>query len=470
MDKRILVPYIKKISGDLETPITLYCKYVKNEKGFLLETTDLENGRYSFIGKNPKAILKGTGYEVTINHNKKEECKKGKILEITKNYMNQFKVNNTTSIPFMGGAVGMIGYDVIRQYEKIPNENKDSINMPEIELMIVTEFIVYDHFYNQIMLVVLEEDTKSGKENAEHKIQIMREVLEEGNINFENVDLNDFDNSSVASSNTKKEEFIEMVKKIKKYIYEGDVFQTVISQRWKVKVKEESFTIYRRLRSVNPSPYLFYLNFGEYQIVGSSPEMLVEIKKDKVYTCPIAGTRKRGKNEKEDEMLKCDLLQDEKEKAEHGMLVDLARNDMGRISQIGSVKVDEFMKVKNYSHVMHLVSLVEGKLKKDKDAFSVLTSFLPAGTLSGAPKIRAMEIIEELEKEKRGLYGGAVGYFGFDGNMDMCIAIRTMIIKDKFAYMQAGAGIVADSIPQKEYEETLNKVKALVKVVGRLEE
>ncbi|MCY6483211.1 anthranilate synthase component I [Clostridium aestuarii] len=470
LGKKILVPYIKKLSGDTETPITLYKKYVGDQKGILLETTDLENGRYSFIGKNPYAILKANNNEVIIDNNYKQEIKKGKILDVVREYMKQFEVCNNTSLPFIGGAIGTIAYDIIRQYENIPNETEDTMYLPDVELMIITEFIAYDHLHNQIILCVLEEDTNEGIKKAENKIKNIQKILEEGNAELENIKLDNCNLNNIAISNTTKEQFMQMVEKAQKYIYEGDIFQVVLSQRWEIGIKEDPFTIYRKLRSINPSPYLFYLNFGDYQVVGSSPEMLVEMKVDKVYTCPIAGTRKRGQNEKEDEMLANDLLNDEKERAEHVMLVDLARNDMGRVSKIGSVNVSNFMKVKNYSHVMHLVSLVEGKTREDKDPFDVLASFLPAGTLSGAPKIRAMEIIEELEKEKRSIYGGAVGYFGFDGNMDMCIAIRTMIIKDKMAYMQAGAGIVADSIPESEYEETKNKVKALVKVVGRLEE
>ena len=252
----------------------------------------------------------------------------------------------------------------------------------------------------------------------------------------------------------------------KKYIYDGDIFQVVLSQRLTAETDQKPIDLYRKLRAINPSPYLLYLNFGDYQVAGSSPEMLVEVSGNKVKTCPIAGTRKRGKNLKEDIELAEGLLNDEKEIAEHTMLVDLARNDMGRVSKIGSVKVTELKQIHYYSHVMHIVSLVEGEKREDKDCFDVLSTFLPAGTLSGAPKIRAMEIIEELEEEKRGLYGGSIGYFSFNGNMDMCIAIRTMIIKDKKIYMQAGAGIVADSIPKNEYEESHNKVRALVKTIG----
>ncbi len=256
-----------------------------------------------------------------------------------------------------------------------------------------------------------------------------------------------------------------MVKKAKDYINAGDIFQVVLSKRWTMESKEHPFTLYRSLRSINPSPYLFYMNFGDYQVGGSSPEMLVELRNNKIYTCPIAGTRKRGANKNEDEILEKDLLNDEKEISEHIMLVDLARNDMGRVSKVSSVNVTEFMKVKYYSHVMHLVSVVEGVKSDKEDMFSILSNFLPAGTLSGAPKVRSMEIIEELEKEKRGIYGGAVGYFGFNGDMDMCIAIRTMVMSNGKVYMQAGAGITHESIDKNENEECENKVRALMRAI-----
>ena len=261
------------------------------------------------------------------------------------------------------------------------------------------------------------------------------------------------------------EEYSEKVKKIKEYIVEGHIFQTVLSQRWTIETQEDGFELYKELRLLNPSPYLYYFNFGEFEIIGSSPEMLVKQTENKVFTCPIAGTRPRGKDAAEDERLMEELLADEKEKAEHVMLVDLARNDMGRISEFGTVKVTEFMKVQNYSHVMHIVSLVEGRKKGDYHPLDLVSSFLPAGTLSGAPKIRAMEIIDELENNRRGLYGGATGYLSFDGNMDFCITIRTMVKKGNRVYLQAGAGIVLDSVPESEYYECCNKVMALAKTL-----
>lgn len=465
--KKQLIPYARKISGDIETPITLYKKYVDEEVGFLLESRDAVKGRYSMIGKNPSKVIESYGLEIKIVENGETTTKTGRVLDTIKESVQSIEVNNTLNLPFLGGAIGVIGYDVIKQYEELPSTNPDEIGAPETNMMFVDEFIIYDHFHQTITFAVLEEDTEDGKTRAEKIIDEMEDTIINSSLprSFYNGDAIKLKNGPV--SNTTKEEYMDMVKKAKQYIYEGDIFQVVLSQRWRLETGEHPFTLYRKLRSLNPSPYLIYFNFGEYQVAGSSPEMLVEQRGNRVYTCPIAGTRKRGKDESEDIRLANDLLNDPKERAEHVMLVDLARNDMGRVAEIGSVEVTEFMQVHNYSHVMHLVSLVEGDKKEEHDAFSVLSTFLPAGTLSGAPKIRAMEIIEELEKAKRGIYGGAAGYFSYNGDMDTCIAIRTMIIKDESVYMQAGAGIVYDSDPEKEYEETENKVRALIETFTR---
>ncbi len=459
---KVLKPYIKTFSGDTETPITLYYKYVKNEVGFLLESrTEGSKGRYSFIGKNPMAILTGK-QKLIIKENNNVQEYDGKLLDGIKNYTDRFKIIDDKSVPFVGGVVGCIAYDIIRQYEKLPDTNPDTLNLPDVNMMMFSEIIAYDHMHGNISIIVLEEPTSKGEQEANLKIEQIKEIISKP---FEN-DIFISNQKIDFKSNTTKEQYMNMVEKAKKYIYEGDIFQVVPSQRIIAEVKEKPFNLYRKLRAIKPSPYLFYFNFGDYQVAGSSPEMLVEVRGDNVYTCPIAGSRKRGKNEAEDLALAKDLLNDPKEKAEHIMLVDLARNDMGKISEIGSVKVTDFMTVKNYSHIMHITSLVEGKRKADKNSYDILSTFLPAGTLSGAPKIRAMEIIEELETQKRGLYGGAVGYFGLNGDMDFCIAIRTMIIKDNKVYLQAGAGIVADSDAESEYNESMNKMKALIKAIG----
>ncbi len=457
-----LVPYVKSISGDLETPVTLYSKYVGENQGFLLESAEMPKGRYSFMGKDPFLTIKSKKDKVVVEQRGKLSVVDGKALDVTRKYVGRYKVVNNSDIPFVGGAVGSISYDVIRQYEDLPNLNKDVLGLPDVNLLFVKELIAFDHQFQKINLVVLEEKTAQGKENAEKKLAQMEEVLNSPPV-LKNIDQDVISGNAVP--NVTKDQYCDMVNKAKQYIYDGDIFQVVLSQRWKVECDAAPFTLYRKLRQINPSAYLFYFNFGDYQVAGSSPEMLVGVRGDKVTTCPIAGTRRRGKNADEDAVLAKDLLDDPKEQAEHIMLVDLGRNDMGRVAKIGSVTVPTMMEVRNYSHVMHLVSLVEGIKRDEIDSFDVLSVFLPAGTLSGAPKIRAMEIIEELEPEMRGTYGGAIGYFGFDGDMDMCIAIRTMLINEGKVYLQAGAGIVADSIAENEYEETESKAKALMKVL-----
>lgn len=465
MDKKILVPYTKTVAGDTETPITLYQKYVGTDKGVLLESRDQIKGRYSFIAKEFFCEIKSSKLKVEITDENGKIQKEGRVLDIVKEYLDKIKIENTSKIPFVGGAIGTVGYDIIRQYEKLPEKNPDEIETPESHLLFIDSMIVYDHFHQQITLLSLGEKSEAGKKRAETKIAEMEAKIRMPYVDGAIEKVYSATDIKNMKSNMTKEEYMGIVEKAKHYIHEGDIFQVVLSQRWSIESKENSFTLYRKLRALNPSPYLFYFNFGDYQVAGSSPELLVEVKKGKVYTCPIAGTRKRGRNEEEDKFLADELLADPKEKAEHVMLVDLARNDMGRIAKIGTVKVTEFMQVHYYSHVMHLVSLVEGHKEEKEDCFSVLSSFLPAGTLSGAPKIRAMEIIEELENTRRGIYGGAVGYFSFDGDMDMCIAIRTMVMKGGKIYMQAGAGITAESVPEKEFEESENKVRALLRAI-----
>ena len=460
-----LIPYIKTLSGDRDTPITLYERYVNEAPGFLLESKDPIRGRFSFISKYPKTIIKGYGTKLSIFNDGNEVKLTGNSLDLIKNYLSNYSVENRSNIPFIGGAVGMIAYDIVKQHEKLPTTNMDTLKLPDIHLMVVKEVIVYDHFHSQIHLVVLEENSELGKHRGLSRLKVIEKELSTQLNSSSTLDKTTPTLNVKENLDSFKDEFIEKVNKAKDYIKEGDIFQVVLSQRWCVETNKKPFNLYRQLREINPSPYLFYFNFGDYQLAGSSPEMLVEVRGDNVYTCPIAGTRKRGKTKEEDEYLKEELLNDYKERAEHVMLVDLARNDMGRISKIGSVKVTNFMDVHNYSHVMHIVSTVEGVKNETEDSFSILSHFLPAGTLSGAPKIRAMEIIEELEEEKRGPYGGAVGYFSFDGDLDMCIAIRTMVIKKNKVFLQAGAGIVADSVPENEYEECKNKIQSLVKAI-----
>lgn len=452
--------YSEEYIADTETPITVYKKYVGDDIGFLLESKDKDKGRYSFISKNAYGNLKFKNGKII--HNDKEIDSGISFMDYLEGELDKVDVINEKKLPFAGGAFGSIAYDIIREFEYLPNVNPDELDLPDSELFFVREGIIIDHFHEKIIFIVL--DKEENEEAAKQRLEEIKASIYSKEMAFTRAQK--VEGKKKVQSNTTKEEYMEMVKKAQEYIYEGDIFQVVLSQRWKLESDLDPFEVYRVLRSINPSPYLFYFNFGEYKVAGSSPEMLVELTDNKISNCPIAGTRKRGKDEKEDKLLAQEMLDDPKERAEHVMLVDLARNDMGRIAEVGTVNVKDFMTVQNYSHVMHIVSLVEGQKRKDKTPFEVLGSFLPAGTLSGAPKIRAMEIIDELEKVKRGIYGGAVGYFSYDGNMDTCIAIRTMVIKDSNIYMQAGAGITHKSVPEMEHEECQNKIRVLVEALG----
>ena len=466
---RNLKAYRKTISIVNETTIGLYENLVGKKIGFLLESYDKNNGRYSIFGKEPEEIITSKENSLVIHKKNGEiEVREGNPYERLKEYYSEFHVEKEDGeLAFMGGLVGSLGYDFIRYTEVLPDNKEDTIGIETIQFMLATEFIVIDHVAETLAAVVLEEDSQEGKKRAMERAAIL---LEETMNGYSGEEKESFvQDGIIVHKSDSMEEYGAKVEKIKDYIKEGHIFQTVLSQRWTIETEQDGFTLYKKLRVLNPSPYLYYFKFPEFEIIGSSPEMLVKKSEDKVYTCPIAGTRKRGANKEEDEALKQELLADEKERAEHVMLVDLARNDMGRIAQFGTVKVTQFMNVQNYSHVMHIVSLVEGKKKGTSHPLELVASFLPAGTLSGAPKIRAMEIIDELEENRRGLYGGATGYLAFDGNMDFCITIRTMIKKDKKVYLQAGAGIVLDSVPENEYYECCNKVMALAKTLVKEE-
>lgn len=464
--KRRLKAYKKTVSIVNETAVWLYENLGSDKIGFLMESTDKEHGKYTFMGVEPEAVLQSEGNALVIAEQGKEKKKyPGNPRELLKSYYDTFEVERAEDeTEFMGGLVGSLGYDFIRYTEKLPDENPDEIGIETVQLMLATRFIAIDHMAETLTAVVLEEASPDGKERAllaaQHLIDQARtpkksagsgQPVKQG--------------GTVLKKSDTVETYSKKVEKIKEYIREGHIFQTVLSQRWTIQTGQSGFLLYQQLRRMNPSPYLYYYNFGEFEIIGSSPEMLVKQTDNRVYTCPIAGTRRRGATEEEDLCLERELLADEKEKAEHVMLVDLARNDMGRVSKIGSVKVSEWMKVQRYSHVMHIVSLVEGRKNGSLHPFDLIASFLPAGTLSGAPKIRAMEIIDALEEVRRGLYGGATGYLDFGGNMNFCITIRTMIKKGEKVYLQAGAGIVADSVPENEYQECCNKVMALAKTL-----
>ncbi len=496
--KQILKVYSKTVSIIEETAVDIYRNYVGNDRGFLLESYDKNYDRYVFLGKNPAAWARTERDQLVIGKRDGEQIRlSGNPAEALKAYVESFEIRREgTPLPFSGGLVGALGYDFVRYQEELPDENPDEIGIDTIQLMLVTEFLSIDHVAETMTAVALEEDSEEGGKRAEITMEeMLREAFEKKEQREEAADgagmaesdksegaasmkvtggngpatsLPEPDGRIIGQSDT-MEEYCAKVDKIKEYIREGHVFQTVLSQRWTIETEQEGFILYQKLREMNPSPYMYYFNFGDFEIIGSSPEMIVKQKDGVVTTCPIAGTRPRGKNEQEDKKLEDSLFADPKEKAEHVMLVDLARNDMGRIAEFGSVKVKDFMHVQKYSHVMHLVTFVEGRKKEGHGAVDLIGSFLPAGTLSGAPKVRAMEIIDELETVRRGLYGGAIGYMDFGGNMDFCITIRTMIKKRKRVYIQAGAGIVADSNPVQEYQECCNKVRALARILVREE-
>ncbi len=466
--KRVLQVYRKTVSIVNESSVEMYQNLVGKKKGFLLESYDKNYDRYTFFGVEPEEIITSKENALVIEkRNGEKEERIGNPLQLLKEYYSSFEIHKEEEgLNFSGGLVGSLGYDFVRYSEKLPEENPDEIGIGTIQMMLMTEYIMIDHVAETLTAIVLREPGDKGKQEALEKAA---ELIVAAKHPAERTEENRTHEGVIVKKSDTREQYCKKVEKIKHYIREGHIFQTVLSQRWTIETGRDGFSLYKELREMNPSPYLYYFNFGEFEIIGSSPEMLVKQQGKRVFTCPIAGTRPRGKDKAEDERLKKELLADEKERAEHVMLVDLARNDMGRISEFGSVKVTEFMRVQEYSHVMHIVSMVEGRKKGEFHPLDLVASFLPAGTLSGAPKIRAMEIIEELESVKRGLYGGATGYVDFSGDMDFCITIRTMIKKNNRVYLQTGAGIVADSVPEMEYNECCNKVMALAKTLVKEE-
>ena len=472
-----LIPVFRELPADLDTPVSVFLKLEQEAPTFLLESVEggEKLGRYSFIGVGHNIILKSSGNKAIIHRNgdrRKVSLEGRDCLHLVKELLSQRQVVTIPGLPrFFGGAVGYISYDMVRSFEtKLPECSRDELGLPECVFVFTDTMVIFDHVQHKIKVVAnthVDGPAEFAYEQAISKIEsivarLVRPLsLESKKTSSRTIPPQD----KKLSSNFTQEEFEAGVRACKEYIVAGDAFQIVFSQRLQRKTSAEPFTIYRALRTLNPSPYLFYLDLGDFQLIGSSPEMLVKVEDGLAETCPIAGTRPRGANEQEDEALAAELLADPKELAEHAMLVDLARNDLGRVCQHGTVRVPVSMSIEKYSHVMHIVSTAEGKLKPGEDAFSLLRAAFPAGTLTGAPKIRAMEIITELEDLKRGPYGGAVGYFSFSGNMDTCITIRTIVMIGDTAYIQGGAGIVYDSDPTREYQETLNKVKALEKAV-----
>lgn len=462
--KRIFRVYKKNVSIVNETAVGMYENLVGSRKGFLLESYDKNYDRFTLFGAEPQEMItsKGRSLEI-VSADGIVTKREGNPLALLKEYYSEFEIRNEEGdTGFTGGFVGNLGYDFVRYCEELPDDNPDEIGIETIQLMLMKEFIVVDHMAETLTAIVLEEDTPEGKARAHKKAEQMIAKARTDKNQRENAFRHD--GEIIYKSDTQKE-YSEKVEKIKEYIREGHIFQAVLSQRWTIETAQDGFSLYRELREKNPSPYLYYFNYGDFEVIGSSPEMIVKKQGERVFTRPIAGTRKRGIDDVQDEQLKTELLSDEKERAEHVMLVDLARNDMGRIAKFGTVKVTEFMEVQKFSHVMHIVSTVEGRKNGAFHPLDLAASFFPAGTLSGAPKIRAMEIIDELEDVRRGLYGGAAGYLDFSGDMDFCITIRTMVKKGNRVYLQAGAGIVADSVAEQEYQECCNKVMALAKTL-----
>jgi anthranilate synthase component 1 len=456
-----LVPIYREIVADLETPVSAFLKINRGGNSFLLES--VEGGerlaRYSFIGTDPYKIITTKPEDNT------------DPLPLVAAELNKYRVVPMSGLPkFCGGAVGYLSYETVTRFEKLPSPPRDNLDVPESLFMFTNTVLIFDHVTHKIKVLshaYLDGDIEKSYGQAVARIESFIDRLNQPlpqrphTVPFASGNL---------TSNFTREGFETAVSKIKDYITAGEAIQVVLSQRLSQPTSAEPFEIYRALRSINPSPYMFYLDLKDFYIIGASPEILVRVENNLVATRPLAGTRPRGSTPEEDTRLEQELKTDEKERAEHIMLVDLGRNDIGRVSEPGTVQVSDLMDIERYSHVMHLVTHVQGKLQKRMTAFDALRACFPAGTVSGAPKIRAMEIIAEFEPEKRGPYAGAVGYFSYNGNMDMAIAIRTMVLKQGIARVQAGGGIVYDSIPAREYEESMNKARVLLKAIAQAEQ
>ena len=467
-----VIPVHTEILADVETPLSIFLKLQEKGKfNFLLESAEGGEkwGRFSFI-------ISGSSFYVRTKGPYGEIYDRGRVrffetkdpAGAVEEIIRKFRPYNDPDLPrFWGGLVGYIAYDVVKFYEPVGDENPDPIGVCDLYMVLTDGVVIHDNLTGKIKVVypiLTDRGVESEYSKAEEFIRKTIDRLRSGSAGHISFLEKDPD-LSLWESNFSKEEFEKIVLKAKEYIAQGDVIQVVLSQRFRRVFEGDPENIYRVLRYLNPSPYMYYLDLRELKVIGSSPEVLVRVEGRRIETRPIAGTRPRGRTPEEDKKLEEELLSDEKERAEHLMLVDLARNDLGRVSETGSVKVEDFMRIERYSHVMHIVSDVVGTLREGLTALDVLRATFPAGTVSGAPKVRAMQIIEELEKEKRGIYAGSVGYVSFQGNMDMAIAIRTAVLRDREVFVQAGAGIVADSVPEREWEETVNKAKALMKAV-----
>jgi anthranilate synthase component 1 len=476
-EKGNLIPIFTEFVADYETPIGVFEKIDNGVRSFLFESAESNDhvGRYSFLGSDPRIYFEARGKHINIEEDGQRREFESAVDPLTElqRLMARFRAVDLPGLPpFTGGAVGYLGYDAVRFFEPtVGNPPPDQLGLPEMVFLITDTFLVFDHRFRRLKIFAnaFVEGTRveQAYDLAAQKIRRIVDKLEQPT-KTQLMNTAPIAVSPSPQCNTTREEFHEMVRKAKGHIEAGDIFQMVPSQRFEANFKGNPLTLYRALRFINPSPYMFCLRLGErFALVGSSPEVHVRLRGRSVEIRPIAGTRKRGATSAEDDDLAEELLADPKERAEHLMLVDLARNDVGRISEYGTVKVTEFMTVERYSHVMHIVSNVIGELDRSYTAYDVMRATFPAGTVSGAPKVRAMQLIYEFEKSKRGVYAGAVGYFGFDGQLDSCIALRSIVLKDGIAYVQAGGGVVADSVPELEFQESVNKAMATFRAIER---
>ncbi len=469
-DQGDLVPVYRTLLADLETPVSVYLKLAAaGQYSFLLESVEggEQIGRYSFLGVNPKGVISIRNGQVTrMLHGEtttRPLADGEDPLDAVRSEFSRVKPVKIAGLPrFVGGAVGFLSYDAVRYFERLPDTATDELHVPEAAFLLPDTLVIFDHARHQLMVLANAHNT--GDPDAAYDDALARIDAIVDKLNQPTPPMPAAGQSVEADleSNVTRQRYEDMVREAKEYIAAGDAFQIVLSQRFSRRTTASALAIYRALRMLNPSPYMFFLNFGsEMSLIGASPEVMVRLEDGTAMVRPIAGTRKRGLTEEEDQVLADELIHDPKERAEHVMLVDLGRNDLGRVCEYGTVKVERMMYIERYSHVMHIVSQIEGKLRPTMDAFDLLRATFPAGTLSGAPKVRAMEIIEELEGTRRGTYAGAVGYFSFDGSMDTCITIRSVLKRGDVISVQSGAGIVADSDPAKEYEESINKAKAV---------
>src|SRR5579872_1374513 len=467
-----LVPIVRSVTADLLTPVSAFLAIAEKEReAFLLESVERgeQIGRYTFLGVRPYMKMEASGGRVFITRGKTQTERKGRAVEVLQELLETHRPASIPGLPpFSGGAVGYFAYDSVRQLENIGESAKDDLRLPDCTMMFFDRVLAFDHLRHEIQIIAMADVTQGSPRLAYTRAVRDIAAIEQKLASFRPHKVTKKRTGKLkVHAGTTKPRFIASLERAREYIAAGDVFQVVLSQRLDFVPEIAPFDIYRALRTVNPSPYMYFLRLGDTHVLGSSPEMLVRVTGRKLEYRPIAGTHPRGKDEAEDLRQEKEMLGDEKERAEHVMLVDLGRNDLGRVSEYGSVRVRDLMYVERYSHVMHIVSALEGKLRESLSALDAFAACFPAGTLTGAPKVRAMQIIEELEPTRRGVYGGSVLYADFAGHLDSCIAIRTMLMKGKKAYLQAGAGIVADSNPESEFQECLNKAKAVLRAVEK---